>query len=183
MGLSMQYRTTSLAGVMILTPTTFSDHRGQFRECFRQDEFEQHCGHYPLVQDNLSRSVGGTLRGLHYQRNRPQGKLIQVISGTIFDVAVDIRPASPTYGQWFGCRLDAELGELIWIPPGFAHGFYVLSDSADVFYRCSDYYHPGDEAAIRWDSPNLAIKWPLSEQWSLLLSDKDSQAPFFWGAS
>ncbi|MFM5340991.1 dTDP-4-dehydrorhamnose 3,5-epimerase [Aeromonas veronii] len=182
MGLSMQYRATSLAGVMILTPTTFSDHRGQFRECFRQDEFEKHCGHYPLVQDNLSRSVGGTLRGLHYQRNRPQGKLIQVISGTIFDVAVDIRPASPTYGQWLGCQLNAALGELIWIPPGFAHGFYVLSDSADVFYRCSDYYHPGDEAAIRWDSPNLAIKWPLSEQWPLLLSDKDRQAPCFVGA-
>jgi len=112
MGLSMQYRATSLAGVVILTPTTFSDHRGQFRECFRQDEFEQHCGHYPLVQDNLSRSVGGTLRGLHYQCSRPQGKLVQVISGTIFDVAVDIRPASPTYGQWLGCQLNAALGEL-----------------------------------------------------------------------
>ncbi len=183
MGLSMQYRATTLAGVMILTPTTFSDHRGQFRECFRQDEFEQHCGHYPLVQDNLSRSIGGTLRGLHYQCNRPQGKLVQVISGTIFDVAVDVRPASPTYGQWLGCLLNAELGELIWIPPGFAHGFYVLSDSADVFYRCSDYYHPGEEAAIRWDSPNLAIKWPLSEQWPLLLSDKDRQAPCFVGSS
>jgi len=116
-----------------LTPTTFSEHRGQFRECFRQDEFENHCGHYPLVQDNLSRSVGGTLRGLHYQRNRPQGKLVQVISGTIFDVAVDIRLASSTYGQWLSCRLNAELGGLIWISPGFAHGFYVLSDSADVF--------------------------------------------------
>ncbi|TNH80220.1 dTDP-4-dehydrorhamnose 3,5-epimerase [Aeromonas sobria] len=175
----MQYSATSLAGVMILTPTTFSDHRGQFRECFRQAEFEQHCGNYPLVQDNLSRSVGGTLRGLHYQRCRPQGKLVQVISGTIFDVVVDIRPASPTYGKWLGCLLNAELGGLIWIPPGFAHGFYVVSDSADVFYRCSDYYHPGDEAAIRWDSPSLAIKWPLSEQRPLLLSDKDRLAPCF----
>ncbi|WPC69154.1 dTDP-4-dehydrorhamnose 3,5-epimerase family protein [Aeromonas hydrophila] len=116
----MQFRTTSLAGVMILTPTTFSDHRGQFRECFRQDEFEKHCGHYSLVQDNLSRSVGGTL-----------------------------------------------------------HDFYVLSDSADVFYRCSDYYHPGDEAVIRWDSPNLAIMWLLSEQLPLLLSDKDRFASCF----
>ncbi|MBW3782359.1 dTDP-4-dehydrorhamnose 3,5-epimerase [Aeromonas veronii] len=175
----MQYRTTSLEGVIILTPTTFSDHRGQFRECFRQDEFEQHCGHYPLVQDNLSRSVGGTLRGLHYQRSRPQGKLVQVISGSIFDVAVDIRPASPTYGQWLGCLLNADIGGLIWIPPGFAHGFYVLSDSADVFYRCSDYYLPDDEAAIRWDSAHLAITWPLSEQFPLLLSDKDRLATDF----
>lgn len=102
---------------MILTLTTFSDHRGQYLECFRQDEFEQHCGHYPLEQDTLSRSVGGTFRGLHYQHRRPQGKLVQVINGTIFDVAVDIRPASPTYGQWLGCQLNAERGELIWIPP------------------------------------------------------------------
>lgn len=175
----MQYRSTSLAGVMILTPATFYDHRGQFRECFRKTEFELHCGHYPLVQDNLSHSVGGTLRGLHYQRSRPQGKLVQVISGSIFDVVVDIRSGSSTYGQWMSCVLDADRGELIWIPPGFAHGFYVLSDSADVFYRCSDYYHPGDEAVIRWDSPNLAIKWPLSEQQPLLLSDKDRFAPCF----
>ncbi|MGL4350919.1 MAG: dTDP-4-dehydrorhamnose 3,5-epimerase family protein, partial [Plesiomonas shigelloides] len=120
--LLMQYRSTSLAGVMILTPTTFSDKRGQFRECFRQAEFEQYCGPFSLVQDNLSRSVGGTLRGLHYQRSQPQGKLVQVISGTIFDVVVDIRPNSVSYGQWFGYELNAKLGELIWIPPGFAHG-------------------------------------------------------------
>ncbi|MFM4968279.1 dTDP-4-dehydrorhamnose 3,5-epimerase family protein [Aeromonas veronii] len=114
---ALSYNFVGGGGGIILSPTTFSDHRGQFRECFRQDEFEQHCGHYPLVQDNLSRSVGGTLRGLHYQRNRPQGKLVQVISGTIFDVAVDIRPASPTYGQWLGCRLNAELGGLACMDP------------------------------------------------------------------
>ncbi|WP_314927626.1 dTDP-4-dehydrorhamnose 3,5-epimerase [Aeromonas piscicola] len=108
---------------------------------------------------------------------------MQVISATIFDVAVDIRPALLTYGQWLGCLLNAEHGELIWIPPGLAHGFYVVSDSVDVFYICSDYYHPGDEAAIRWDCPNLAIKWPLSEKWPLLLSDKDRQAPGFVGTS
>lgn len=103
------------------------------------------------MQDNLSRSVGGTLRGLHYQRSRPQGKAGAGHQRDHFDVAVDIRSASPTYGKWLGCLLNAELGELIWIPPGFPHGFYVVSDSADVFYRCSDYYHPGDEAAIRSD--------------------------------
>ncbi|MGL5452711.1 MAG: dTDP-4-dehydrorhamnose 3,5-epimerase [Aeromonas sp.] len=177
----MQYRSTSLAGVMILTPTTFSDKRGQFRECFRQAEFEQYCGPFSLVQDNLSRSVGGTLRGLHYQRSQPQGKLVQVISGTIFDVVVDIRPNSVSYGQWFGYELNAKLGELIWIPPGFAHGFYVMSDSADVFYRCSDYYLPADEGVIRWNCPTLAINWPISEQLPVLLSDKDERAPGFAG--
>lgn len=173
----MEYRSTSLAGVMILTPTTFSDHRGQFRECFRQEEFEHYCGRYFFVQDNLSRSVGGALRGLHYQRTCPQGKLVQVITGCIFDVAVDIRPASLTYGHWVGHILDAERGELMWIPPGFAHGFYVLSEYADVFYKCTDYYQPSDEACIRWDSPTLAIDWPLSDQFSLVLSDKDRLAP------
>jgi len=125
----MQYRTTSLAGVMILTPTTFADHRGRFRECFRQEEFERYCGRYLFVQDNVSHSVGGTLRGLHYQCSRPQGKLVQVLSGRVFDVAVDIRPASPTYGHWLGHILDAALGELMWIPPGFAHGFYVVAST------------------------------------------------------
>ncbi|MGL5452242.1 MAG: dTDP-4-dehydrorhamnose 3,5-epimerase [Aeromonas sp.] len=177
----MQYRATSLAGVMILTPTTHSDHRGLFRECFRQAEFEQHCGPFSLVQDNLSRSVGGTLRGLHYQRSQPQGKLVQVMNGTIFDVAVDIRPGSPSYGQWLGYELNAEQGELIWIPPGFAHGFYVMSDSADVFYKCSDYYQSADEGTIHWNCPTLGINWPISEQRPLLLSNKDQHAPCFTG--
>ncbi|WP_429151289.1 dTDP-4-dehydrorhamnose 3,5-epimerase [Aeromonas veronii] len=182
MSFYMQYRATDIADVMILTPQVYSDHRGEFMECFRQSEFELHCGAYDFVQENLSRSCGGALRGLHYQQRHPQGKLVQVITGAIFDVAVDIRGGSPTYGAWVGHTLSADQGELMWIPPGFAHGFYVVSDRADVFYRCSDYYHPGDEAAIRWDSPNLAIKWPLSEQWPLLLSDKDRQAPCFVGA-
>ncbi|MFM5062042.1 dTDP-4-dehydrorhamnose 3,5-epimerase [Aeromonas veronii] len=175
----MKYQTTQLSEVMVLTPEIFSDHRGDFRESFRQQEFEYYCGHYLFVQDNLSRSVGGTLRGLHYQRSRPQGKLVQVISGQIFDVAVDIRPSSSTYGNWVSHILDAERGELMWIPPGFAHGFYVMSDKADVFYKCTDYYQPGDEACIRWDCPTLAIDWPLYSQWPLSLSDKDRQAPIF----
>ncbi|WP_421228017.1 dTDP-4-dehydrorhamnose 3,5-epimerase [Aeromonas enteropelogenes] len=179
----MRFRATYLAEVKILTPATFSDHRGDFRECFRQEEFERYYGRYLFVQDNLSHSVGGTLRGLHYQRSRPQGKLIQVISGSIFDVAVDIRPASPTYGHWVSHILNAELGELMWIPPGFAHGFYVMSESADVFYKCTDYYLPGDEACIRWDSPVLAINWPLSDHMPLFLSDKDRLAPNFVGVT
>ncbi|MFQ1640836.1 dTDP-4-dehydrorhamnose 3,5-epimerase [Aeromonas veronii] len=175
----MKLRELQLSDVKVLTPETFFDHRGYFRECFRQDEFESYCGRYFFVQDNVSHSIGGTLRGLHYQCSRPQGKLVQVLSGRVFDVAVDIRPASPTYGHWVGHILDAALGELMWIPPGFAHGFYVLSDSADVFYKCTDYYQPGDEACIRWDSPTLAIDWPLSDRWPLSLSDKDRQAPHF----
>lgn len=173
----MKYQSTKLAEVMVITPEIFHDHRGDFRECFRQQEFEHYCGHYYFVQDNLSRSVGGTLRGLHYQRSRPQGKLVQVITGRIFDVAVDIRLESLTYGHWVGHILDSERGELMWIPPGFAHGFYVLSERADVFYKCTNYYQQGDEACIRWDCPTLAIDWPLSDRWPLSLSDKDRQAP------
>ncbi|MGL6419299.1 dTDP-4-dehydrorhamnose 3,5-epimerase [Aeromonas allosaccharophila] len=175
----MRSRATQLAEVMVLTPEIFSDHRGDFRASFRQAEFEHYCGHYSFVQDNLSRSVGGTLRGLHYQRSHPQGKLVQVINGRIFDVAVDVRPTPRTYGHWVDHILDAQSGQLMWIPPGFAHGFYVLSACADVFYKCTDYYLPGNEVTIRWDSAHLAITWPLSDQFPLLLSDKDRQAPDF----
>ncbi|MDF8327478.1 dTDP-4-dehydrorhamnose 3,5-epimerase [Aeromonas salmonicida] len=172
----MQYRTTDLADVIILTPRIYRDKRGEFMECFRQSEFELYCGEHKFVQDNLSRSFGGTLRGLHYQQRYPQGKLVQVMTGTIFDVAVDIRVGSPTYGTWVGHILSADQGELMWIPPGFAHGFYVMSEMADVFYKCTDYYQPDDEHCIRWDSSLLAINWPLSDKYPLFLSDKDSQA-------
>lgn len=175
----MQYKATDLADVMILTPKIYHDHRGEFIECFRQSEFELHCGKFNFVQDNLSRSCGGTLRGLHYQQLHPQGKLVQVITGTIFDVAVDIRTSSPTYGAWVGHILNAKQGELMWIPPGFAHGFYVMSEMADVFYKCTDYYQPNDEHCIHWDSSSLAIKWPLSDKHPLLLSDKDRKATDF----
>lgn len=172
----MQYYATDIADVMILKPQVLSDHRGEFMECFRQSEFELHCGMYNFVQDNLSRSYGGTLRGLHYQQHYPQGKLVHVITGTIFDVAVDVRVGSPTYGAWVGHVLSADKGELMWVPPGFAHGFYVMSDMADVFYKCTDYYRPGDEHCIRWDSSSLEIDWPLSDKYPLSLSDKDRQA-------
>lgn len=179
LGINMQYSTTDLTDVMILTPRIYRDNRGEFMECFRQNEFELHCGKHKFVQDNLSRSNGGTLRGLHYQQVHPQGKLVQVITGTIFDVAVDIRVGSPTYGAWVGHILSADKGELMWLPPGFAHGFYVMSEMADVFYKCTDYYQPGDECCIRWDSPSLAINWPLLDKYPLSLSDKDCQAVNF----
>ncbi|WP_447837566.1 dTDP-4-dehydrorhamnose 3,5-epimerase [Aeromonas salmonicida] len=172
----MQYRVTDLVDVIIFTPQIYRDHRGEFMECFRQSEFELHCGEYKFVQDNLSRSFGGTLRGLHYQQRHSQGKLVQAITGTIFDVAVDIRVDSPTYGSWVGHTLSADQGELMWIPPGFAHGFYVMSEMADVLYKCTDYYQPDDEHCIRWDSSSLAINWPLLDKYPLSLSDKDRQA-------
>lgn len=175
----MIYRSAKLAEIMILTPETFVDSRGKFRECFRKSDFEHHCGNYLFVQENISRSIGGTLRGLHFQKNKPQGKLIQVISGSIYDVAVDIRLTSPNYGQWFGYELNDKHGELLWIPPGFAHGFYVMSEIADVIYKCTDYYDSSDEVCINWASPNLSITWPLINNWPLSLSEKDRHAPFW----
>ncbi len=148
-------------------------------ELFRHDLFTRRCGDFGFVKDNLSRSRQGTLRGLHYQRQKPQGKLVQVIAGTIFDVAVDLREKSTTYGKWVGVRFSAAEGASLWIPPGFAHGFYVMSEMADVFYKCTDYYQPGDECCIRWDSPSLAINWPLLDKYPLSLSDKDRQAVNF----
>lgn len=147
-------------------------------ELFRHDLFTRRCGEFCFVQDNLSRSRQGTLRGLHYQIERPQGKLVQVISGAIFDVAVDLRRSSPTYGQWVGQHLDADFPMSLWIPPGFAHGFYVLSEMATVLYKCTDYYRPEFERAINWADPELAIAWPLVENRPPILSDKDRQAPF-----
>ncbi|MNH52344.1 dTDP-4-dehydrorhamnose 3,5-epimerase [compost metagenome] len=148
-------------------------------ELFRHDLFTRRCGDFRFVQDNLSRSRQGTLRGLHYQRERPQGKLIQVMAGTIFDVAVDVREGSPTYGQWVGVTLSAEEGEGLWIPPGFAHGFYVQSEWAHVLYKCTDYYVPELEASLNWSDPTLAIAWPLMDNVPLVLSDKDRHAPFW----
>lgn len=155
-----------------------ADERGEFMELFRQSEFVKYCGDFTFVQDNVSRSRQGTLRGLHYQVSQPQGKLVQAISGTIFDVAVDLRRSSPTYGHWVGQYLDADSPMSLWIPPGFAHGFYVLSEMATVLYKCTDYYSPEYERTLNWADPELAIDWPLMENIPLVLSDKDRQAPF-----
>ncbi|PJG60158.1 dTDP-4-dehydrorhamnose 3,5-epimerase [Aeromonas cavernicola] len=175
----MQYKSLALPDVILITPHIHRDVRGSFQECFRESEFKIYCGHYHFVQDNISRSKKGTLRGLHYQKNKPQGKLIQVITGRIFDVAVDMRPNSITYGQTVGYILDADQGELLWIPPGFAHGFYVMSDHADIHYKCTDYYSAEDECAIHWNSPKLNIAWPLLKEQRLYLSERDLIAPNF----
>jgi dTDP-4-dehydrorhamnose 3,5-epimerase len=151
----------------------FNDDRGYLFESFRSSWLPG----IEFVQDNHSRSTKGALRGLHYQHEHPQGKLVRVVTGEVYDVAVDIRASSATFGQWIGRILSEQNKELFWIPPGFAHGFLVLSDEADFVYKCTDYYNPGDEYAIRWDDPDLAIEWPL-DSITLNLSEKDADAPF-----
>ncbi len=171
----------TLPEVLLLSPVVHGDERGFFMESFNQRVFAEATGlDVSFVQDNHSRSRQGVLRGLHYQVERPQGKLVRVLAGEILDVAVDIRPDSPTYGQWASARLSAANHQQLWVPPGFAHGFVVLSDSADVFYKTTDYYAPQHERAIRWDDPTLAIDWQR-DTWPWTgeptLSDKDRQAP------
>lgn len=173
-GLTMQYEKLAIPDVVLLTPKVWGDERGFFMETFRQNEFEQHCGGYTFVQDNHSRSTQGTLRGLHYQHQQPQGKLVRVTQGEVFDVAVDMRKSSPTFGQWVGVTLSNENKQMLWVPPGFAHGFYVTSAEAEFQYKCTDYYAPDDEISLRWDDPHLAIKWPNRNQ-APQLSVKDMQ--------
>lgn len=164
---------TALDGVLIIEPKLFGDQRGFFQETWRADSYRA-LGIPEFVQDNHSRSSHGVLRGLHSQRTRPQGKLVRVAHGRVLDVAVDINPFSTTFGQHVAVELDDLSGRQLYIPPGYAHGFCVLSDSADFIYRCTDYYQPGDEIGVRWDDPQIGIQWPLAEP---LLSDKDLKLP------
>jgi dTDP-4-dehydrorhamnose 3,5-epimerase len=164
---------TKIRECLIVEPKVFGDARGFFYESYNQNQFEQLIG-YPLsfVQDNHSRSSQGVLRGLHYQIQQPQGKLVRVISGEVFDVAVDIRRSSPTFGQWVGVHLSAENKRMLWIPEGFAHGFVVLSESAEFLYKTTDYWAPQHERCIAWNDSGLAIDWPLSSPPQL--SEKDA---------
>ena len=164
---------TELPGVLRLRPRIFSDDRGWFAECWNQARFQDMGLPSGFVQDNQSRSYRNVLRGLHFQLDKPQGKLVRAVSGCIFDVAVDIRRTSPNFGRWVGAELDAEIPEMLWIPPGFAHGFLVLSDSADVLYKTTDFYSAPSERTIRWDDPVLKIAWPLSGQ--PIVSAKDAE--------
>lgn len=169
----MKFETTRLEGVLLITPTVFGDERGFFMETWNERVFREAGLDIQFVQDNYSKSVRGTLRGLHYQTENPQGKLVRVISGSVFDVAVDIRAQSPTFGRWFGMELSALNKQMLWIPPGFAHGFYVTSAEAEFFYKCTELYHPQSEVSVRWDDPELGIQWPLPPGESPLLSPKD----------
>ena len=175
----MQYEKLAIPDVVLLTPQVFGDERGFFMETFRQSEFEEHCGNFQFVQDNHSKSSKGILRGLHYQHKQPQGKLVRVTQGKVFDVAVDMRKSSPTFGKWVGVILSDENKQLLWVPPGFAHGFYVMSESAEFQYKCTDYYAPGDEVSIRWDDSILNLEWPLIDSQLPQLSAKDEQGHSF----
>ena len=175
----MKVEPLEIPDVLLITPRVFEDDRGYFVETWQQERYLEHGVSAGFVQDNLSRSVKGTLRGLHYQIRQPQGKLVRVAEGEVFDVAVDMRRSSSTYGQWVGAILSAENARQLWVPPTFAHAFYVLSDFATFEYKCTDFYAPDYERSIRWDDPSLAIEWPIDLGGEPRLSDKDAEAPLF----
>ena len=165
---------TSIEGLLIIEPTVFKDRRGFFMETYNQNSYRKSGINRIFVQDNLSYSVHGTLRGLHYQIKHPQAKLVQVITGEIFDVAVDIRSGSPTFGKWTGVYLSDKNKRQLFIPEGFAHGFCVLSKTAHFLYKCSDFYNPDDEGGIIWSDPDIGIGWPVKDT---IISEKDKQHP------
>ena len=172
----MKVTETTLPGVLILEPKVFGDDRGFFYESFNARSFQDATGLNPaFVQDNHSRSTRGVLRGLHYQVQQPQGKLVRVTAGEVFDVVVDIRRHAATFGQWFGLHLSADNKRQLWIPEGFAHGFLVLSEYAEFLYKTTDYYAPAHERCIRWDDPALGIRWPLAAGERPRLSPRDAQ--------
>ena len=178
----MEYIRTAIPDVFLMMPTVFGDHRGFFMETFRQAEFDAFCGHHDFVQDNHSGSPRGILRGLHYQLHQTQGKLVRAAVGEVFDVAVDIRQGSKTFGQWVGAVLSAENRHQLWVPPGFAHGYYVMSEWAEFLYKATDYYAPEWERSILWNDPAIGIDWPLKEGFLPTLSKKDAIAPTFMEA-
>ena len=165
---------TPLPGVLIFEPKVFGDSRGFFVETFHAERYRAAGLTLPFVQDNYSRSVKGTLRGLHFQDPNPQGKLVQVVAGAVFDVAVDVRKGSSHFGKWFGLELSAENHRQLWVPPGFAHGFCVLSEHADFQYKCTDFYAPAGDRGVAWNDPDLGIDWPIADP---ILSAKDAAAP------
>lgn len=172
--MSIKVTQTSLPGVLLVEPRLFRDERGFFFEAFRAQTYADVGITGPFVQDNVSRSVRGTLRGLHFQEPNAQGKLVQVLHGSVFDVAVDVRVGSPTFGRWLGVHLSDSEPRQVWIPPGFAHGFCVTSETADFYYKCTALYSPSDERSILWNDPAIGIEWPISAP---LLSSKDAAAP------
>ena len=173
----MEFIPMAIPEVFLIKPKVFGDPRGFFLETYRQQEFDACVGPTKFVQDNHSGSTQGILRGLHYQLKQAQGKLVRAVSGEIFDVAVDLRKGSPTFGQWVGETLSAQNHWQLWIPPGFAHGFYALSPWVEVFYKATDYYAPQWEHSLRWDDPAIGIEWPLIEGRPPLQAQKDADAP------
>lgn len=173
---------TAIADVKLIEPRVFGDARGFFMEVWNARTFAEQGLKLEFVQDNHSASRQGALRGLHYQIRQPQGKLVRVAAGEVFDVAVDLRRSSRTFGQWVGYRLSAENKRQLWVPPGFAHGFYVLSERAEFLYKCTDFYAPEHERTLRWDDPQIGIDWPLVREQAPVLSDKDANGVFLQDA-
>ena len=175
----MKVINTVIDDVKIIEPKVFGDERGFFLETFQLERYKEEAGiALPFVQDNHSRSCKGVLRGLHFQIGKPQGKLVKCVRGEVYDVVVDIRKNSPSYGKWVGAFLNEENKKQLWCPPGLAHGFVVVSDTADFEYKCTDYYDPGDEGCLIWNDPTLAIDWPSLDA-ELQLSQKDQLGKFF----
>ena len=170
----MKITETKLAGVLIIEPKVFGDARGFFKETFQAERYREAGIEYTFVQDNYSRSQKGVLRGVHFQITKPQGKLVSCPKGAVFDVAVDIDPESTTYSQYVGVELTEENHKQLWVPPGYAHGFCVLSETADFQYKCTDYYDPSDEGGVIWNDPDVAIEWPIADP---SLSSKDALLP------
>ena len=168
---------TAIEGLYVIEPTVHGDERGYFMETYNQNDMHEAGLDMVFVQDNQSMSVKGVLRGLHFQIDHPQGKLVRVIRGEVFDVAVDLRPGSSTYGKWYGVLLSAENKKQFFIPKNFAHGFYVLSDEAEFCYKCTDFYHPNDEGGLLWSDPEIGVEWPIPEGEIPNLSEKDKK----WG--
>ena len=164
-----------IEGLYVIEPTVFKDERGYFVETYNQNDMKEAGLDMVFVQDNQSMSTRGVLRGLHFQKQFPQGKLVRVVRGKVFDVAVDLRSDSKTYGKWFGVELSAENMKQFYIPEGFAHGFLVLSDEAEFCYKCTDFYHPGDEGGLAWNDSEIRVEWPLEEGVDLIISEKDQK--------
>lgn len=164
-----------IEGLYVIEPTVFKDERGYFVETYNQNDMKEAGLDMVFVQDNQSMSTRGVLRGLHFQKQYSQGKLVRVVRGKVFDVAVDLRSESKTYGKWFGVELSAENMKQFYIPEGFAHGFLVLSDEAEFCYKCTDFYHPGDEGGLAWNDPEIGVEWPLEEGVDLIISEKDQK--------
>ena len=175
----MQIEQTQIPGMVIIDPRVFADDRGFFLELFHSEKFADSGLPASFVQDNLSRSTRGTLRGLHYQIQQPQGKLVRALSGAVYDVAVDMRRSSPAYGKWVGVELTAESHRMAYIPPGCAHGFVVLSESADFFYKCTDLYAPQHERTLLWNDEAVGVDWPTGDLGELILSAKDKEGQSF----
>ena len=165
--------TCEVEGLKIITPTVFGDSRGYFMESYNYNDFKEAGIDHVFVQDNQSASKKGVLRGLHFQKNYPQDKLVRVIKGEVYDVAVDLREGSETFGKWHGVLLSEENKKQFFVPKGFAHGFLVLSDYAEFCYKCTDFYHPNDEGGLMWNDPDIGIEWPISEGMEIILSEKD----------